>query len=187
MNITIRQAGIDDSRLVAQALSMAIGEDMAKEYCGNNYMDVLEEIVRMEDSQYSYHHALLAMADEVPAGAIVGYDGGLLNQLRDKTLSVIHKYNPQLPIVEEETEDGEFYLDSIGVLPEFRGCGIGRKLLLAMRNKAFSSGHKCVGLLVDDENPKAERLYISLGFERVGTKMFFGHKMWHLQSQSLNK
>jgi len=184
MNITIRQAAIDDSRIIARSLVMAMGEETAKVYCGNNYINVLDEIVRMEDSQYSYHNALLAMADDVPAGAIVGYDGGLLNRLRDKTLSVIHKYNPRLTVVDEETENGEFYLDSIGILPEFRGCGIGRKLLLAMRDKAFSSGHKCVGLLVDYENPQAEKLYASLGFKRVGTKMFFGHKMWHMQSQS---
>ncbi len=184
MNITIRQAAIDDSMIIARSLVMAMGEDTAKVYCGNNYINVLDEIVRTEDSQYSYHNALLAMADDVPAGAIIGYDGGLLNRLRDTTLSVIHKYNPRLTVVDDETEEGEFYLDSIGILPEFRGCGIGRKLLLAMRDKAFSSGHKRVGLLVDYENPQAEKLYASLGFERVGTKMFFGHKMWHMQSQS---
>jgi len=161
-----------------------MGEETAKKYCGDNCISVLEEIARMEDSQYSYHRALLAMADDTPAGAIVGYDGALLKRLRALTLSVIYKYNPQLTMEDEETGEGEFYLDSIGILPEFRGCGIGSRLLTAMREQAFSLGHKRVGLLVDSENPKAERLYVSLGFERVGTKMFFGHKMWHLQSQS---
>ena len=35
-------------------------------------------------------------------------------------------------------------------------------------------------LLVDFENPAAERLYKSVGFERVNVKDFLGHKMWHL-------
>jgi len=183
MNISIRRAAAGDSRIIAQSVVMAMGEDIAREYCGNDYTDVLDEIAKMEGTQYSYRNALLAMADDVPAGAIVGYDGGRLNLLRNKTLSVIHKYNPRLSIIEDETEAGEFYLDSIGVLPEFRGCGIGSELLLAMRDTAFSSGHSCVGLLVDSVNRKAERLYVSLGFERVGARMFFGHKMWHLQSR----
>jgi ribosomal protein S18 acetylase RimI-like enzyme len=38
-----------------------------------------------------------------------------------------------------------------------------------------------VGLIVDFNNPRAEALYTSLGFERVGRKNFLGHPMWHLQ------
>ena len=30
------------------------------------------------------------------------------------------------------------------------------------------------------ENPKAEHLYLSLGFERVEVRNLFGHRMWHL-------
>jgi len=182
MNITIREATADDSRIIALAVGMAMGEDTAKEYCGENYIDVLARTAGMEDTQYSYRNAFIAVADDVPAGAVVGYDGALLDGLRAETLSVIRGYNPRLPEIEDETQSGEFYLDSIGILPGFRGCGIGRRLLSAMMDKAFSAGHKRVGLLVDYDNPDAERLYVSMGFERVGTKEFFGHKMKHLQS-----
>jgi len=186
MNIAIRQAELEDSPIIAKAIVMALGEEVAKEYCGKDYLSVLDEIIRMEDTQYSYRNALVAVADNVPVGATIGYDGGLLEQLRDKTLSVIHRYNPGLVVTDDETSAGEFYLDTIGMLPEFRGFGIGRKLLLAMRDKAFSMGHKCVGLLVDLGNPDAERLYRSLGFEQVGEIDFFGHKMKHLQTQAAN-
>lgn len=185
MKITVREAAAADARLIAQAVAMAMGEEIAKAYCGvENYLEVLTEIARMEDSQYSYRNALVALADDRPAGAIVGYDGGSLHRLRDRTLAVIRRFNPRLSVLEEETGAGEFYLDSVGVLPEFRGCGIGRRLLLAMKERAFAAGHACVGLLVDEANPDAERLYVALGFARVGTKRFFGHRMWHLQARS---
>jgi ribosomal protein S18 acetylase RimI-like enzyme len=71
-------------------------------------------------------------------------------------------------------------LDSIAVLPKFRGLGIGKKLLLALKEIAFKEYGKNLGLLVDFENPDAERLYKSVGFERVNVKDFLGHKMWHL-------
>ena len=45
----------------------------------------------------------------------------------------------------------------------------------------WGEGHACVGLIVDNDNPQAENLYSALGFERVGTRLFFGHQMWHLQ------
>jgi len=184
MKITVREATAADARIIAQAVVMAMGEETAEAYCGDKCLEVLTEIARMEDSQYSYRNALVAVADDRPAGAIVGYDGGSLHRLRDRTLAVIRRFNPGLPVVEEETEAGEFYLDSVGILPEFRGCGIGRRLLLAMRERAFAAGHARVGLLVDDANPDAERLYAALGFARVGTRRFFGHKMWHLQARS---
>ena len=183
MNIQVRKATIEDAATIARVVAMAIGDASATDYCGPDYLNVLEEVVKLEDSQYSYRNALVAEADGVPAGAVVGYDGGRLHPRRQQTLSVIHRYNPTLVMAEDETEAGEFYLDSLAVWPEFRGRGIGQALLEALREEAFRAGFPCVGLLLDFENPKAERLYTSLGFERVNTKTFLGHRMWHLQSR----
>lgn len=82
---------------------------------------------------------------------------------------------------ESETGEGEFYLDSISILPEFRGCGVGSKLLKAICKRAFSLGHETVGLSVDEYNPNAEKLYLSIGFRYVGKQEFLGHKLRHLQ------
>jgi len=180
--IEIRQATPADSRIIAKVFAMALGEDTTRKFCGKDYIAVLEEIATREDTQYSYRNSLIAFADGNPVGAIIGYDGGRLSQLRDKTLEIIRKYNPDLNVIEDETQAGEFYLDSVGVLPGCRGGGIGRKLLLSMRDHAFALGFPRVGLLVDIENPDAERLYRSLGFEYVDNKVFFGHPMKHLQS-----
>ena len=90
----------------------------------------------------------------------------------------------RVPNILDETGRGEYYLDSIGVLPEFRGLGVGRALVEAFCNKVFAEGHERVGLMVDYDNPQAEKLYISLGFERVGTRLLFKHNMWHLQRKA---
>ena len=37
------------------------------------------------------------------------------------------------------------------------------------------------GLLVDENNPRAERLYKSVGFKVVGTNVWGGHNMKHMQ------
>ena len=86
--------------------------------------------------------------------------------------------------MQDETGPDEYYLDSLGVLPAYRGAGIGGKLLAALRDKAFAEGHQKAGLLVDVENPEAERLYRSLGFERVEARELFGHRMWHMQARN---
>ena len=179
--ITVRRAAAADAPIIAAALAMALGEDAVEQYCGKDYLSVLEELARMEQSQYSYRHALVAEADGVTAGAVVGYDGARLQELKEPTLQLIRRRTGRMPALEDETGPGEFYLDSVGVLPEFRGCGVGSRLLVALRDKALSEGHGRIGLLVDRENPSAERLYLSLGFRRIAARTFLGHAMWHLQ------
>ena len=75
----------------------------------------------------------------------------------------------------------EYYLDSLAVLPEYRGKGIGACLLHAFCERAFSEGAERVGLIVDIDNPNAEKLYVAQGFEYVGERIFLGHQMRHLQ------
>lgn len=181
-NITIRPASVSDAPIIARAVEMAIGDELAlKEYCGNDYLTILTEIAAAENTQYSWCYALVAQVDNTKVGAIVGYDGAQLTALRNGTFAILQSRLGRTPNIADETEAGEFYLDSIGVLPEFRGRGVGKALIAALRDRAFSEGNERVGLIVDSDNPHAERLYTSLGFKRVGTRLFFGHQMWHLQ------
>ena len=181
MPITIRQATIDDANLIAYAVGTAIGEESVQEHLGANWLDIIAEISRLNISQYSYHNALIAEVDNSPAGVIVAYDGALLDQLRTQTLCVIHRYNPNFSFTEDETEAGEYYLDTLCVLPQYRKQGIATQLITALCNKAFAEGHTRIGLIVDFDNPNAERLYTSLGFQHIKTRIFLGHQMWHLQ------
>ena len=180
--IIVRAATPEDSVLIAQAVAMAIGDEVAlQSYCGKDYLTVLSEIVTQKGTQYYWQSALVAEFEGIVAGAIVGYDGAHLHTLRDGTLSILQKRIGRTPIIADETEAGEYYLDSLAVFPQFRGLGIGRALIEDLCALAFATGHKRVGLLVDFDNPRAEQLYTSLGFSRVGEKMFLGHRMWHLQ------
>ena len=132
--IIVRPATPEDAPIIAAALTMALGKETMKLYCGENYQDVLEELVRMENTQYSYRNALVADVNGTPAGAIVGYDGARLHELRRPTLRRIEERTGQtFEGVEDETHPGEYYLDSLGVLPEYRRLGIGGRLLTALR------------------------------------------------------
>lgn len=178
--LNIRKAAESDAPLIAKVVAMAIGEEGSRHYCGDDHQSVLEEIARLEDSQYSYRNAIIAEVDGVPAGAAVAYDGADLYALRDVTLKHIFNRTGKTHNIEDETDASEVYLDSIAVLPEYRGLGIGKRLLQALKERALNEYGKNLGLLVDFENPDAERLYKSVGFERMNVKDFLGHKMWHL-------
>ncbi len=179
-DIIIRKATKEDSSIIAKVVAMAIGEETAIFYGGENYLNVFEELALLENSQYSYRNAFVAEVEGKSVGAVAGYDGADLHQLRKATLEVIRNHTERELQIADETDASEFYLDSLAVLPEYRGRGIASKLILAMKERAFQECKKPLGLLVDFENPDAERLYQSLGFERKDVRDFLGHEMWHL-------
>ncbi len=180
--ITVRSARKSDAPIIAQVVAMAIGDEIALcNYCGKNYLAVLTEIARRKGTQYSWQNAYIAEFDGSVAGAVVGYDGAKLKELRDGTLAIIREHTGRIPTIVDETEAGEYYLDSVAVMPKSRGLGVGTLLIDVFCKNAFSEGAKQVGLIVDMENPTAERLYTSQGFEPVGERTFFGHQMRHLQ------
>ena len=80
----------------------------------------------------------------------------------------------------EETSAGELYLDSLAVEPAWQGQGIAKALLKATAERAARIGCGPVGLLVDSNNPRAERLYASVGFVPAGTNNWGGHPMKHM-------
>lgn len=180
-NITTRAATRDDAAMIAQVVAMAIGDEHTLwDYCGEDYLNILTEIARADQTQYSWRYAIVAEVEGVVAGAIVGYDGAQLGELREGTFSIIRSHIGRVPTIPNETETGEYYLDSVGVMPAFRGRGVGGKLIEALCERAFAQGHQRVGLIVDCNNPQAAHLYTSHGFKRIGTRIFFGHQMWHL-------
>lgn len=186
--INIRQAQETDAPLIAKTVAMGIGdEDALKSYCGEYYISLLTEIALHDSSQYSYNNTLVAEMDGITVGAAIGYDGGKLAELRNNTYYIINKALGHTPSIPDETGTGEFYLDTLAVFPEYRSMGIGRLLITAICDKAFSEGHEHVGLIVDQDNPRAEALYTSIGFTRVGEKDFFGHRMWHMQKKMTNR
>lgn len=181
-DIIVRAAVREDAAAIAKSVAMAIGDERAlRNYCGEEYIAVLTEIARREATQYSWQYALIAEVGGAVAGAVVGYDGAALHTLREGTFATLRDCIGRTPTIVDETSAGEYYLDSVGVLPQFRGLGVGRALVSAFCDKVFAMGHNRVGLIVDYENPDAEKLYTSLGFRRVGTRPFFNHQMWHLQ------
>ncbi len=181
--VSYRSAKKEDAPLIAQVLAMAFGEECSENYLGEDYLHVFEDIAKSEDSLYSFKNTIVAEVEGMPVGAVCGYDGAQSPALRRNTLSLIKEKTGREAHIEKETQEDEFYIDSLGILPQFRGKGLGSKLLLQMRDMAFSQGHPLVGLLVDENNTKAKELYEKLGFKQKESTSLLGHRMWHLQSE----
>lgn len=144
---------------------------------------MITKIVEAENSQYSYRNTLVALDDDgTVAGICVSYDGKDLHTLRKAFIDAAKSaFGRDFSGIDDETQAGELYADSLAVEERYRRRGIASKLLQATKEKAAKLGLPAVGLLVDKGNPNAERLYRANGFEYVNDSTWGGHEMRHLQ------
>ena len=135
-------------------------------------LEHLMEICRMDDTLYSYRHTRVVEMDGKVVGALIGYDGARYASMRAKTFGLVrHTSGMDLSQNAMETGTGEFYLDSMAILSEYRGRKIGLQLMRDRMDWATQRGFKAITLLVDKEKPQLQRYYESLGFE-FSEKMF---------------
>lgn len=183
----IRFGRREDAPLIAQMVMEAMSEECCRHFYGERHTAeefhaMMTELASRQDTQYSYQNTLCALGDDdEPVGIAVCYDGGELHRLRrafvEETLARFGRDFSDMP---DETEAGELYLDSLCVLERHRGQGIATTLLHAAARWASAKGMARVGLLVDYNNPRAERLYLNAGFKYAGDKLWGGHKLKHL-------
>ena len=188
MKIKIEPATPDRASHIASLIMEAMNPGCCQNLAGAHHTlaefhQVMERLVRMEDSQYSYRNTLLATNSEgITAGIIVSYDGAQLKALRKRFIEEAKEtFGIDYTGMDPETQEGELYIDSLPVPAAFRGKGIAKMLLKAVIEKGREMGLPAVGLLVDKGNPKAERLYADMGFEYVNDAVWGGHSMKHLQ------
>ena len=184
--IEIRAATKNQAREIASLIMMAMTDDCCLYFCGNGYgledfRKMMTELVERVDSQYSYKNTLVALDKGNVVGISVSYDGGRLHELRRAFIESAKVYiGKDHTRIDDETQAGELYLDSLAVLPEYRCRGIAKLLIRATKERANSMGLPCVGLLVDKGNTTGEALYSSVGFRYMNDNQWGGHPMKHL-------
>ncbi len=176
-NYTIRPATIADAHFIARGFHMAmLYEDVPEE----RIRAFAEHICRREDVLYSWRNTLIAEQDGVVVGMITAYDGRYYRAWREQTFRLCEElFGATFPGMEDEAVAGEYYIDSLAVLPEYRGRGIGRALLEQGISRGSAVG-LTVTITVDPVNKRAQRLYASLGFRPDGELFIFGHNYYKL-------
>lgn len=135
----------------------------------------LMDICRMDDTLYSYCNTIIAEVDGNRVGALVAYDGARYAALRAKTFGLVQQTSGMdLSRNAMETGPGEFYLDSMAVLSDYRGLGIGKMLICDRMDYALRNGFQKVTLLVDKDKPRLQQYYESLGFVFIEEMFVFG-------------
>lgn len=180
----IRKANLEDARFIATYLLLAM-EDIVYQFIGekdyNKAKEFLLYFIKKKDNQYSYQNCFVVEEAGEVIAAVNLYDGTQLNVLRRPVVQFIRtKFGSDIRL-EDETEEGEYYIDTLGVNPNQQGKGVGSEILQFLIDEYVIKNKQTLGLLVDEENPSARKLYLKLGFKPVAKKIFLGKRMEHLQ------
>ncbi len=181
---------------IARFVMMAMTEDCCQFLSGSTYtyerfLQMMTRLAKREDTQYSYRNTLIATThsedceEQIPVGICVSYDGALLCSLRKAFIEEsLETFGINHSNLIPETQSGELYIDSLAVDEKYRGIGIASMLLEITHQKAIHMGLPATGLLVDKNNPNAEKLYQKMGFKYVNDTVWASHPMKHLQKKA---
>lgn len=178
----LRKATPDDAAFIALVVAEALGDGiMDRNMDGiceqdRHRLDLLADSICTDNTLYCWRHTIIAQSENGDyIGALVAYPGDNYKEMQSLTFSMLKELITfDLSAMDAETGQGEYYIDSVAVAPNYRGQGVGKKLLLAAIDEARVLSRPAV-LACDQENLAAKALYESLGFCQHGELFIFGH------------
>ncbi|MSN96993.1 GNAT family N-acetyltransferase [Campylobacter sp. FMV-PI01] len=168
----IRSANFNDVMASFEILELAMS-DFSDAIFGTNdkilKFDLYKKFFRAKNNRLSHENVFIYENEmgEI-CGAIClynGYDSDFLDLVFNQRLKSIKAKN----LIKKECEDDEFYIDSVAVLPKFRGLGYFKDMMNYAILKAKNLGFKKVSLITQTPN-----YYTNFGFKVVKNDVFYG-------------
>jgi ribosomal protein S18 acetylase RimI-like enzyme len=182
MNVGIRQARKSDCRTIAELYRMA--SDGVSDYIwtnlaetGEDLLDVGQRRYEREDTVFSYRNASIVECESGIAGMLVAF-----------SIIVDESYVEDDPILAPYgllEEPDSFYICAMAVFPEYRGRGIGHRLLDLAEEKARNQELNKLSLIVFEQNEGARRLYESYGYVETAREAVVPHPLIHHEGDAL--
>jgi ribosomal protein S18 acetylase RimI-like enzyme len=146
---------------------------------GRTAIPVIHEFVIRSHNRFSHRYVQVAQIEDQVVGIATLIPALELqdNTDQDSVLNRWAKLRRQMAywlildrVLEQNYPSDSFYIANLAVQSAYRGQGIGTQLLQHCLASAALAEANRVFISVDINNPKAQKLYESLGFEVVKTK-----------------
>jgi len=172
--IDIRPATVDDAAFIAQCVLAAV-DVYHFEGTPDGFAETTECCAR-EDTLFSYRNTRVACDGDVAVGCMISYDGAIYQTSRRLTFSMLGM--PQS--YDMETGSGEYYLDAMAIIPEYRGYGIGHILMKDALALARERGFRKAALIVEKGKTGLQKYYADLGFRVAGQLSAFNEEFFKM-------
>ncbi|CAH0419318.1 GNAT family N-acetyltransferase [Periweissella ghanensis] len=175
----IRPARLTDQASISRLILTIIDQMALTEL---QTMDVTEKLAVLSKGYnlqklLAYTNVIVAEIDGIVAGMSYSYAADVEMQTRTDILAGTNGIDLH---PNQEAWPNEWYLEMLSVDENYRGHGIGQALMMATTTLAHAEGFTKISLNVDNENPRAEKLYLKQAFVTEKQIMIGDHKYKHM-------
>jgi len=178
--LQIRAAQTNDASFAGSMITLSLHELAGHLFQQNT--DIIEAMIAKlfarNAGRFGYKYASVAEFENEPVGLLVAYRGDEVNRLNLETiphLISVLGFAKAIGFIYRgvtlpggvESEDDEFFLSNLGILPSMQGRSFGSQLLTYAEELARKNNLKKCSLIVSWHNTKAKRLYERIGYQVV--------------------
>ncbi|HJO69770.1 MAG TPA: GNAT family N-acetyltransferase, partial [Rhodospirillales bacterium] len=173
-DVQIRSARLEDCADIAR-LFLISSEGLAEyiwsriDLPGLSTIEIGARRYAREGTTFSYENCLVADR----AGDVLGMVHGF--PMEAQSADSDDSPDPVLAPYAELEDIGSFYLSGVALYPQYRGLGIGTRLLDAARDRARALGLERLSLICFERNQQATRLYLRLGYVEIDRRAIVSH------------
>jgi ribosomal protein S18 acetylase RimI-like enzyme len=146
---------------------------------GENAWEVGRSRAIREEGGFSYRNSIIAELDGNSIGCLIGY------ALAKEPEQIDYSSVPPLFVPLEELEQlasNTWYINVVAVNPEFRGQGVGSRLLERAEQAALETDKPGLSLFVADANVGARRLNTRADYNEIAKKPIV-KEQWRTEAQ----
>ena len=131
------------------------------------------------EGSFSFRNAVVADAGGKVAACLIGY------AIPDEPEPIADDMPPMfVPLQElENLAPGTWYVNVLAAFPEFRGQGLGTRLLGVAEETARDAGCRGLSIIVADANTGARRLYKRCGYTEQATRPMVKER-WNSEAEN---
>ena len=167
----LRPGTIEDAAILAELINYA-GEGLplylwgTMAEPGETAWQVGRRRAAREQGSFSYRNAMIIDHEGECAGCLMGYE------IPDQPEPIGDDMPPMfVPLQKlENLAPGTWYVNVLAVRPQFRGLGLGTRLLAFADETGRSLGKRGMSIIVSDANRGARRLYERCGYREVAAR-----------------
>lgn len=172
-----RPATVADCYDIAHLFKIASGgvaeytwTTMQADYPGLSPIEIGERRYASDKTIFTYKNSIVASHDDQVMGVLVTFAiADEVDEPSETEDQVLAPYSLEAP--------GSWYICAMALFPEFRGQGLGTKLLAIAHGQAQERGFNELSLLVFQQNTAAVRLYERNGFKTIDRAAVVPHNL----------
>jgi len=181
-NLVFRPARKQDCPTIASLYS--ISSDGIADYIwsrlaapGEDILQVGQRRYEREDTAFSYQNCTIVEKSSKIIAMLVAFPMHV-SQGNVESDPVLEPYS-------KLEEDNSYYICGMAVFPEYRGAGIGTRLLALAEEQATDLGYGKTSLIVFEQNTGARNLYERRGYREVARQAVYPHPLIHYSGDAI--